>query len=751
MPPHISDEEYEQIIQFAADHYVYESSKYIDLGNAQRITMEEAFGAALWHLNKALASPFKSALKMALIEDYMDPQSDPALLCDNSKENITELATQAVTDRLKSDALGQGKYIGDHPSRFGIDGYMLMFNRILDYYRRKGREDLLEILRQCFYLKSGDTITGIYDPMRQKILKKDMLGELIEGWGWSNEHILDLNAFREWPFERSVELGRRINNFIVDSYKRLAQSGATSNVRINENDLTVLGRKLFTFYSRSEKKVEYLPKSFEESLHQDQLTFSMLNVRGSREGIWRVSRGSVSPTEINTASAEGQVLRQARNLPELLIWLVMNGIWDRRTQIGLQSKESTLSAANIQDILESMLDFFPPIDVAQLSSKELIKISTVRRLFVLLNLGDPNPGEKIHRIDLVYSTSWGEYYTAQPSEKIRKSGAIRFCLGRLPHAEDDGEPILKVYTPSRKTGLRGDRKVYVDFEDQIQKLAEFFHSTPLPTNTDRTYILNSTGGIIAISWNGKEMRTQQFNTFENFFRKREAGHLRRVEIGVAPSPTDLLVAQVVTSHLQFNIIRIIMLDDGANARVYISDEMGATIYVNMSKSAWPTYSARLGVFLTNVAEKLTTERWRIKAKLPRPKLAFYHVVSFGPHNNHFQLKDVTIDYLQAIEYRKSESVQIYVLKKVDSDGKRMLAFQIYEDIFTSRQYGDEIFRVVAMHIYKGLGKKKYISVSSLSLPTGYRKKHCPNGGKTYHFLMYRNILERKLNETLSGL
>ncbi|MEE9240675.1 MAG: class I adenylate cyclase, partial [bacterium] len=294
MPPHISDEEYERLSRMAPERYAYDPAKYIDLGNAQRVSMEEAFGAALWQLNKALRSPFKSAIKMALIENYMDPHSEPTLLCDNLKENLTNLTTQFYKDKFKTDALGPGKFVDDHPNHFELDGYLLMFNRILEYYRRKGREDLQEILRQCFYLKAGDTITGIYDPMRQKNLKKDMLGELIEGWGWNNDHILDLNAFKEWPFERSVELGRQINNFIVDSYKRLSQSGTTSNVKINENDLTVLGRKLFTFYSRKDKKVEYLPKSFEESLHQDQITFSMIPTRRGGEGIWRVHRGSVA-------------------------------------------------------------------------------------------------------------------------------------------------------------------------------------------------------------------------------------------------------------------------------------------------------------------------------------------------------------------------------------------------------------------------------------------------------------------------
>ncbi|MEE9275652.1 MAG: class I adenylate cyclase, partial [bacterium] len=118
VPPHISDEDYQRLRAAAADHYhLFDVSRFIDLGNAQRITMAEAFGAALWQLNKALGSPFKSAMKMALIEDYMDPESEPALLCDTLKETIVNLASTAGK-KSGQDSLGGGSLLDDHPDRF---------------------------------------------------------------------------------------------------------------------------------------------------------------------------------------------------------------------------------------------------------------------------------------------------------------------------------------------------------------------------------------------------------------------------------------------------------------------------------------------------------------------------------------------------------------------------------------------------------------------------------------------------------
>ena len=518
MPPHISDEDYERFSQMAFSHYTINHKSYIDQGNAQRISMEEAFGAALWQLNKALGSPFKSAMKMGLIEDYMDSSSTSSLLCDSLKENITDQAVKFEGDRTTFDSLGDGEEIDSHTDRFSLDGYMLMFNRILEFYKRMNRSDLQEILRQCFYLKAGDTISGIHDPLRAKNRKKDMLAEIIESWGWENDHIIDLNNFKVWAFDLSVKLGGEVNNFIIESYKRISQTGATSKAMINETDLTVLGRKLLTFYSRKEKKVGYLPKTFEESLHQNQITLAMTPSRTDGEALWKVYRGSVSATDLTSEKVGAQLLRQMRNLPDLLTWLVINGVWDRRTQVNLQSRESRLTAANFQNILESLGDFFPPIDVGHLPNNDLIKDSQIRKLYAIVNLGDTSHSQGIHRVDLVYRTSWGGMYTERPSGKVDDMGAMAFCLDRLPYSDAGKGPSLKVYVPTGKIGVAAGRKIFTDFGNVLQGIATFFHASPLPPLTQRIFLFKGEQGVITASWNGKETQTSKFSTSEEFFK-----------------------------------------------------------------------------------------------------------------------------------------------------------------------------------------------------------------------------------------
>ncbi len=749
MPPNISDEEYERLRALAGHNYhIIDPAKFIDLGNAQRISLEEAFGAALWQMNKALGSPFKSAMKMGLIEDYMDPESGSILLCDRLKETITAIAAQPAK-RGEFDSFGPDALLDAHPERLQLDGYLLMFNRILDYYRRKGQGNVEDTLRKCFYLKVGETITGVGDPMRAKSPRKDMVAQLVEAWGWENEKLADLNRFKEWPFDKSVSLGKEINNFIIESYKRLSQSGATSQVRINPTDLTVLGRKLFTFYSRKDNKIDFLPKSFEDSLHQDQLTFSYTAPPPGGAATWKVYRGAVSPNELREAPSEARLLRQTRNLASLLAWLVINEIWDRSTHIGLASKDSPLTVADLQDLLGALLNYFPPVDVGHLPNEDLLKESQTIRAFAILNLGSIRLEEKIQRVDLLWQTSWGEVYYDTLSEKVDQVAALRFCLEHIPRSSAEGGDTFKVFIPSGKTGP-SSRQMYVDFEQTILEMAKFFHDPPAPPGTSRTFVLQGERSVSAFTWNGRQIETAQYLNFDEFYLKRESGAFERAELRIASSPTKLLLQQAMVAQHRPDVIQVFIYDDGLKGRVYSSDEMGGTMLWSLSPKAWPAFCARLGLFLENIAKRIAAEPARVRANLPPPQIAFYHIEARGSQRDQFRAVEATEKYAGTGKLRAEVQG---VFEEATPDGRRVLLFKTEGASFSTAEHGAEIFQVVASHIFDARERKSkgHICVADLDLPLSYRQKNCPGGAKTTHYLTYRKLVEGKLNQALQAL
>lgn len=746
MPPQVSDEEYERLRDLAKKDYQLETRKYIDLGNAQRISMEEAFGAALWQLNKALGSPFKSAMKMGLIEDYMDPETDPVLLCDRLKEAIGEIASKPM-QRGDLDSLGGDCLLDEHPKRFELDGYLLMFHRILGYYRRKGKEDLEDILRKCFYLKVGEKIAGVNDPARAKSPKKDMLGILVEGWGWENEKILHLNKFKEWPFDQSVTLGKEVNSFIIDSYKRLSQAGATSQVQINPTDLTVLGRKLFTFYSKKENKVDFLPRIFDDSLHQDHLTFGFSAGAPGTSPTWRVYRDAVSPTELSSPTSAAKRLRQSQNLASLLAWLVVNGIWTRSTHVSLASKEAPLTVADLQDMLGGMRDFLPRIDVGHLSNTQLLGEAQVEKVFAILNLCEPKLSERIVRLNVLYETTWGEVF-GEAHDPADMTSSLCICLRALPREGVNYREAFKVLIPSGKAGV-SNRAMFVDFEQLVHEAAEFFYGTPLPPRTVRSFVFQSERMVSVVSWGGGKIHSEFFPTFDDFYQKRETGKFQGFEMKVASSPSKLVPQQLMAANLKPNTIQIIVCDDGIKARLYVSDEMGGTMFVALSSKSWLPYAVKAAAFLQNAAKRLAGEPARAELRLPPPGFGVCYIGPRGANREGYRVEDMT----QTVLAQDTNPAEIRCVAEETAGGKKAIVIQMEGAAFSSSDHGADLFRNAAAYIYEARGRKSknYIFVGDCLLPASFRERFCPQGAKGTHYLAYRKFIEGKLNQALQAL
>ncbi|MDA1000483.1 MAG: class I adenylate cyclase, partial [bacterium] len=686
MPPFISDEEYENLREVGATNYqLFDMKKFIDLGNAQRITMKEAFGAALWQLNKALGSPFKSAMKMALIEDYMDSKSDLGLLCDQLKHTIFELAAQAA-DGEKKDSLGGGTHLDDHPQRHQLDGYLLMFNRILDYYKKQEREDLQNILRKCFYLKVGETIKGINDPQRAKSSKKDMLAELIGGGGGEDADILDLNSYKEWPFDKNLALGNQVNSFILDSYKRLSQSGAMKEVQINPTDLTVLGRKLFTFYSKKENKVVFLPKSFEDSLFQHELTFRYIRNPQKRTGLWQVYRGARSSNELEKESSKDRLLKQTFKLPELLLWLVINGVWTKNTHTSMASKESPITTAEFQDMLQSMISFFPQVDVGHLSNEVLLQEAQNEKIFVILNLEANKMEEHVQSIDILSHTSWGEFFYEQPEGEMNQVRALEACLKHLSAVTANLDETLKIYIPTGKTGV-GNRQIYADFDHSIREAHEFFWGTPLPPQTMRTYVFHGERAIASFTWNGEKLLLGQYHNFDLFFQKREHGEMLNHELSVGSSPTKLLHQQALNSCFELNSIQVFAFDDGVNTHIYISDEMGGTYATVLPRKSWTYYGIRLFVFLSNIINQIVQETRSEGLAALRPELHFYDILTTGPNKDKFKIEETTQSFMKGSASKQVLAERVALFEKRNPGKKSDLVFRVNAESFSGAELG----------------------------------------------------------------
>ena len=88
---------------------------FVDLGYLKEVSKTEFLGNALWQLSKGIKDPFKSLLKMAMMEMYLSSTFRGPLLCDVLKDRV----------------LGGKRFLRD------LDPYLLMVERVLEFYEKR--------------------------------------------------------------------------------------------------------------------------------------------------------------------------------------------------------------------------------------------------------------------------------------------------------------------------------------------------------------------------------------------------------------------------------------------------------------------------------------------------------------------------------------------------------------------------------------------------------------------------------------
>lgn len=434
-PTGISNEEYNQYKEAAKGSSEINTDMLVDLGNLYEITTEEFFGAALWQMNKAMDSPYKSVLKMAMLEGFLDPEVESQLLCNIVKNRFHEGTPKK--DDWKC-----------------YDPYATMFDHILDYYGKKQRNDVVELLQTCFYIKIGFKA-------RKSLIGKDNLNfkqrtmlDYIENWGWDQDKLDDLNDFKEWGFQKVLSLGNQVHNFLIQTYRNLAdrlKKEDKAKQMISEQDITVLGRKLFTFYSQKPGKVPLMKKAFDEGLWQESITFAA-DYNKQRKVLWSFYSGKHNRQVLSTLKAKDKLLKQGLNILSIVIWAIHNGMLDKKTSLYfVLPNPSPVGLADIQKLMHTTLEFFPSAKISSINNKDLLTHEKKTRILIVLNFDSPRWMQEINTVSIIYLNSWGELFCETCGAKEGVEKVIEYLLEDPSNLKKNYEIFIPKSQYSKKT------------------------------------------------------------------------------------------------------------------------------------------------------------------------------------------------------------------------------------------------------------------------------------------------------------
>ncbi|MEW6486827.1 MAG: class I adenylate cyclase [Thermodesulfobacteriota bacterium] len=556
----------------------FPAGEYVDLGGVARVPPGELFGAAVWQIVKGWKSPFKSALKLGLLEYAVSSGREAPPLCEQLKQRV--LAGERV------------------------DPYRLLFDQVLAHYRALGESGSEDLLARCFYLKTGIRLEAESGPRRRASGGSDeaVLAEYAAAWGWGARRLQHLNGFSAWKFEWVQALAREVDRYFLRTYQRIRETlEAEGEVqRITPRDLTVLGRKLQAVYRRAPHKVETLhlvTQGVEEpsvSLYQEVLP--------DGEAPWRLFRGRVTPLTVD--GREGDLLRVSNDPLELLVWAAQNHILGARTRVFCHGLAGELPAADLEALAQGLTAFVERAQGREPTHEDLLGDAVPTAFLAVPNLLEE--AEEVRDLGAVHATTWGEtfYRRWEGPDAFRgfvEEALVAFLL------ESPAPDRLEIFAPPRKVGvLRGCHR---RLQRELGAAAAFVGGASFAAHLRRRFVGASEAGTYVLDRTAPaELRYRAFKDREDLLRFLCAvGPHARVETRVESLSPELAPLRAVCESSLPGGIDVFVLEEAAQETLFVADEVGNLARFTSLREDAPYALARLLVFLEGVVPELATQ------------------------------------------------------------------------------------------------------------------------------------------------
>lgn len=451
VPPDCSNEQYDHLHKMFQSFGNPDPKFFMDIGNVEHLSGGEMFGASLWHMVKAMDSPFKSVLKMAKLEVFMDNTDMRMPLCNVIKHQVH---TSENFDR----------------NLRATDPYAVMFDTIIKYYQLKNAK-FVELFKTCLYIKS-DCPLSRSNELDTKSFKYQLIRDYVMSWEWKQNKIAHFDNLDNWSYKQVSRLGNSIHSFLIGCYRRLSSKVKGHEQCLSEQDMTVIGRKIESFYSAKDGKIQYLKRAFDSGLLQKEITITMeLDLNYETKQRWSAFRGRQHYQ--NTVVDNPALLKQSSDPVDLILWCLFNRIANEDTQFFLLQNQLTIREKDLTELLTGALKDFQPIKVSELPRDNLLNPTQILNCLVVVNFASHASISEVETVRVIYQTNWGEVYSFEKIDTFKKLEQ-RFSSQRKV-------PVCRLFTPERNdrdllynmveqaTGFPFDKIGFVKQEEEIEE------------------------------------------------------------------------------------------------------------------------------------------------------------------------------------------------------------------------------------------------------------------------------------------
>jgi adenylate cyclase class 1 len=414
----------ENYIQQLSDRQLIHDVHWINFGSIPTIPAAEFVGAGLWQLNKGLKNPYKSLLKLLLTQHYASQYPKTRPLCWDLKDKVHRGNTAPLL----------------------CDGYLLMLNRVSAQVAAEHDDKRLQLLRRAFYFKAQLPLTKA-SPGQKRQWRYQELQQIVDTWHWSHSQLSHLDNKDQWHVhEVQMERNALVNEMLA-SYRYLAafSDQYAKKIRINRQDLTLLGNQLYAVYDAKPGKVLTINPNITADLIQDKISLVL-----SDQKRWQLISGTYNKEE------DHKIIKQSPSLIELICFAHFNGLLSNHTNYAIYPEHNPLNKYELKELLQVIRGLARP---KHIDAKNFLRPSSPIQWQLFINAGiDPmhqftrrgmqklsNRDDAlgysalkenlVQSIDLLTINSWGEWRIQRFQGSNALIDSLYYLLQHIPLAK----------------------------------------------------------------------------------------------------------------------------------------------------------------------------------------------------------------------------------------------------------------------------------------------------------------------------
>jgi len=456
VPLKTDDASYTQLHKNMTDgNTLLKHEEFVDIGNVDDIAPGEFFGGSIWILIKSFQGPFKTLMKMGLLEEYIHGNTKFNLLCHEIKKKLH--GGTPFTD---------------------IDPYLALFERVHNFFIKTKGSNEIDALRTSFYLKGATRIHPNDNQTTSKDPYKTRLMEMINAWEWYTETLDHLNQYDQWHVMEKATLGNRVHKVIINSYKSISEKNKTLDSKenfISKKDTHLLGRKLFSLFRKSPSKVENIFSLVDGDIAEQGLTFLQAHSEDRKMAKWQLIRGKTH--SLANQISRDKIIKTSSSLPFLVAFTALNKLYGKKTELLLRGEGISIKTFDLNAILKQLSESFSQVNISAISNQDLLSCERATKLYLVIDFGCPPPRkifqnniqdcknreelnefihsrlDKIVQFTVIQLSSWGELFCQTYSGTKLMDRFLSDIGPQIDPIYLNRPDFLSIYIPSGKESV----------------------------------------------------------------------------------------------------------------------------------------------------------------------------------------------------------------------------------------------------------------------------------------------------------